>query len=42
MVLTVEFYSDALSAGGEQGPCGWLKDRDGVSWQLDPGVSRDS
>jgi predicted 3-demethylubiquinone-9 3-methyltransferase (glyoxalase superfamily) len=21
--------------GGEQGPCGWLKDRYGLSWQID-------
>jgi predicted 3-demethylubiquinone-9 3-methyltransferase (glyoxalase superfamily) len=25
-----------LSAGGEQGPCGWLKDRYGLSWQIVP------
>ena len=25
-----------LSEGGEQGPCGWLKDKYGVSWQVIP------
>jgi predicted 3-demethylubiquinone-9 3-methyltransferase (glyoxalase superfamily) len=29
------FWS-ALSEGGEQGPCGWLKDRYGLSWQVVP------
>ena len=27
---------DKLSLGGEQGPCGWLKDRYGLSWQIVP------
>ena len=32
----VDHYWDALGAGGEHGPCGWLKDRFGVSWQVFP------
>ena len=32
-----EFWSK-LSEGGEEGPCGWLKDRYGVSWQIIPTV----
>ena len=32
----VDRYWTALSAGGEQGPCGWLRDRYGLSWQIVP------
>jgi predicted 3-demethylubiquinone-9 3-methyltransferase (glyoxalase superfamily) len=27
---------ETLSEGGEEGPCGWLKDRYGLSWQIVP------
>ena len=32
----VDAYWNALSEGGEEGPCGWLKDRFGLSWQIIP------
>jgi predicted 3-demethylubiquinone-9 3-methyltransferase (glyoxalase superfamily) len=32
----VDMYWSKLSEGGEEGPCGWLKDRYGVSWQIIP------
>ena len=32
----VDQYWSTLSEGGEEGPCGWLKDRFGLSWQIVP------
>ena len=32
----VDSYWNTLSEGGEHGPCGWLKDRFGLSWQIIP------
>jgi predicted 3-demethylubiquinone-9 3-methyltransferase (glyoxalase superfamily) len=32
----VDRYWSTLSEGGEEGPCGWLKDRYGLSWQIVP------
>jgi predicted 3-demethylubiquinone-9 3-methyltransferase (glyoxalase superfamily) len=34
----VDVFWESLSKGGEQGQCGWLQDRYGVSWQIVPKV----
>ncbi|MDQ2984234.1 MAG: VOC family protein [Actinomycetota bacterium] len=32
----VDAFWTKLSEGGEEGPCGWLKDKFGLSWQIVP------
>ncbi len=32
----VDDFWEKLSEGGEKGPCGWLKDKYGLSWQVVP------
>ncbi len=34
----IDRFWTKLSAGGSQGPCGWLKDRYGLSWQVNPAI----
>ncbi len=34
----IDYYWHALSEGGEEGPCGWLKDKFGLSWQIVPAI----
>jgi predicted 3-demethylubiquinone-9 3-methyltransferase (glyoxalase superfamily) len=34
--VEVDHFWTKLSDGGEEGPCGWLKDRYGLSWQITP------
>ena len=37
----VDRYWALLTAGGEEGRCGWLKDKYGVSWQIIPSAMFD-
>ena len=37
----VDFLWGKLTEGGEPGPCGWLKDKYGLSWQIVPTVLGD-
>jgi predicted 3-demethylubiquinone-9 3-methyltransferase (glyoxalase superfamily) len=32
----IDYYWDKLTEGGSDGPCGWLTDRYGLSWQVVP------
>jgi predicted 3-demethylubiquinone-9 3-methyltransferase (glyoxalase superfamily) len=32
----IDRYWSLLSEGGSEGPCGWLKDKFGLSWQVAP------
>jgi predicted 3-demethylubiquinone-9 3-methyltransferase (glyoxalase superfamily) len=34
----VDYFWQKLTAGGQEGPCGWLKDKFGLSWQVVPTV----
>ena len=34
----VDEFWKKLSEGGEEGPCGWLKDKYGLSWQVNPTI----
>ena len=34
----IDHYWDNLTNGGEEGQCGWLKDKYGVSWQIIPSI----
>jgi predicted 3-demethylubiquinone-9 3-methyltransferase (glyoxalase superfamily) len=32
----IDYYWNALTEGGSEGRCGWLKDKFGLSWQVVP------
>lgn len=34
----IDYFYEKLSEGGEKQPCGWLKDKFGVSWQIIPPI----
>ena len=34
----IDYYWSKLTDGGEEGQCGWLKDKFGLSWQIVPSI----
>jgi predicted 3-demethylubiquinone-9 3-methyltransferase (glyoxalase superfamily) len=32
----IDYFWEKLGEGGEEGPCGWIRDRYGLSWQVVP------
>jgi predicted 3-demethylubiquinone-9 3-methyltransferase (glyoxalase superfamily) len=34
----VDEFWEKLSEGGEESMCGWLKDKYGLSWQINPAI----
>jgi predicted 3-demethylubiquinone-9 3-methyltransferase (glyoxalase superfamily) len=34
----IDFYWSKLTDGGQEGQCGWLKDKFGLSWQIIPAI----
>ena len=37
----IDYYWNKLTDGGQEQPCGWLKDKFGLSWQVVPSVMGD-
>ncbi|HZI62071.1 MAG TPA: VOC family protein [Pyrinomonadaceae bacterium] len=37
----IDYYWDKLSEGGQTSRCGWLKDKFGLSWQVEPRILGD-
>ena len=34
----IDYYWQKLTEGGQEGQCGWLKDKFGISWQIIPAI----
>lgn len=34
----IDYFWEKLGEGGEHSQCGWLKDKYGISWQIDPTI----